>query len=122
MRKQAFEALVREAVGSIPDEFLGIMKNVDIQLRRWPTKDQVRDADLDEDETLLGLYVGIPVTERDSGYNMVQPDIITLFQGPIEESCTTDAEVQAQVRDTVIHEVAHYFGISDSELFDWGLA
>ena len=122
MRKQAFEALVREAVGSIPDEFLGIMANVDIQVRRWPTKRQMREADLDEDETLLGLYVGIPVTERDSGYNMVQPDIITLFQGPIEESSATNAEVKAQVRDTVIHEVAHYFGISDSELFDWGLA
>ena len=122
MRKQAFEELVRAAVESIPNEFLNIMENVDIQVRRWPTKSQLRDAELDDDQTLLGLYVGIPVTERGSGYNMVQPDIITLFQGPIEESCTTDTEVTAQVRDTVIHEVAHYFGISDAELFDWGLA
>ena len=53
---------------------------------------------------------------------MAQPDIITIFQGPTEEMCSTDAEIKEQVRETVVHEVAHYFGITDAELEDWGLA
>jgi predicted Zn-dependent protease with MMP-like domain len=119
MRKAQFEALVREAVESIPDFFLDIMTNVDFQVRRWPLKRHL--VDLEPDETLLGLYEGFPITEAFDG-NMAPPDIITIFQGPIEESCTTDEEVRKEVRNTVIHEVAHFFGISDAELYEWGLA
>ena len=111
---------MREAVEELPDFFLNIMHNVDFQVRRWPTKRQVREADLDEDETLLGLYVGYPLTEAFDG-NMAPPDIITIFQGPIEETCSTATEVKSQVRETVVHEVAHYFGITDYELHDWGV-
>ena len=64
MRRQAFEALVRDAVQELPDFFLDIMRNVDVQVRRWPTSHQRREAELEEDETLLGLYVGVPLTER----------------------------------------------------------
>ena len=121
MRKQAFEELVRTAVEELPDYFLNIMRNVDIQVHRWPTRDQLREAELEEDETLLGLYAGVPLTER-YDENMVLPDIITIFQGPIEEISRTPAEIKTQVRDTVVHEVAHYFGITDAELQDWGVA
>jgi predicted Zn-dependent protease with MMP-like domain len=120
MRRTEFEALVRDAIGDIPAFFLDIMTNVDFQVRRWPTKRQMREAGLEPDETLLGLYVGYPITEWFDG-NMAPPDIVTVFQGPIEEICATDQEVRQQVKDTVIHEVAHYFGITDAELHDWGI-
>ena len=121
MQKRKFEEVVRKAIDEIPNEFLTIMENVDVQVRPRPTKRQLSGADLEGDETLLGLYVGIPITDR-SDYNMVLPDVITIFQGPIEEICETDAEVQEEVRKTIVHEVAHYFGITDSELQDWGVA
>ena len=121
MRRVDFEELVRQAIESIPEEFLNIMTNVDFHVRRWPLKRQIRDAKLEKDETLLGLYEGVPLTTGYDG-NMMPPDIITIFQGPIEEMCSTDDEVREQVRATVVHEVAHHFGISDAELYDWGLA
>ena len=122
MRKADFEELVRQAVGELPQDFVAIMENVDVQVRRWPTRRQLGNAILDEGETLMGLYEGIPVTDRGGNYNMVLPDIITVFQGPIESVCTTKEEIMTQVRDTVTHEVAHYFGISDAELEEWGVA
>lgn len=121
MRKAAFEQLVREAIESIPEDFLNIMTNVDFQVRRWPLKRHLQGAKLGRDETLLGLYEGVPITAGYDG-NMMQPDIITIFQGPIEGICSTDEEIKEQIRSTVIHEVAHYFGISDAELYEWGLA
>ena len=120
MRQAQFEALVREAIEALPDRFLDIMTNVDFHVRQQPLPHQVADAELEDDETLLGLYEGFPITEAFDG-NMAQPDIITIFQGPIEDICDTDEEIREQVRDTVVHEVAHYFGISDAELTDWGL-
>jgi predicted Zn-dependent protease with MMP-like domain len=122
MRRQDFEEIVRDAVEGLPSYFLDIMRNVDVQVRRWPNKREMKQAELDPEETLLGLYVGVPITERDDGYNMVTPDVITVFQATIEEICSSKAEVKQQVRQTIVHEVAHYFGISDAELVDWGVA
>lgn len=121
MRKREFEELVRKAVSEIPADFLQIMHNVDVQVRRQPTKRQLKGAILDPGEILLGLYEGVPVTDR-SDYNMILPDVITVFQLPIEQICNTPQEIQLQVRETVIHEVAHYFGITDVELEAWGVA
>ena len=120
MRTSEFESLVREAVESIPEFFLDIMNNVDFLVRRQPMKRQIREAALEEGDLLLGLYEGFPITEAFDG-NMSPPDIITIFQGPIEEICSTIEEIKQQVRKTVVHEVAHFFGISDAELYDWGL-
>ena len=119
MRKSDFEELVRRAVEEIPDEFLAIMQNVDVQVRRNPTRRQLRHTP--RGETLLGLYEGVPLTER-YDYNMTLPDVVTIFQAPIEALCSTPEEIMQEVRDTVIHEVAHYFGITDVELESWGVA
>jgi predicted Zn-dependent protease with MMP-like domain len=120
MRTADFEALVREAVESIPEFFQEIMSNVDFLVRRQPLKRQIKEAALDEGDLLLGLYEGFPITEGFDG-NMSPPDIITIFQGPIEEVSNSNEEIRQQIRTTVIHEVAHFFGISDAELYDWGL-
>ena len=86
----------------------------------WPTKDQLIGSGLDEDELLLGLYEGIPLTER-YGYDMVLPDKITLFQRAIESICSTDEEVLREIRDTITHEVAHHFGYDDPSLDSLGI-
>ena len=86
----------------------------------WPTKDQLIGSGLGEDELLLGLYEGIPLTER-YGYDMVLPDKITLFQKSIESICSTDEEVMREIRDTITHEVAHHFGYDDPSLEGMGI-
>lgn len=121
MRTADFEELVRQAIESIPQEFRNIMTNVDFQVRQWPLKRHLTGARLRPGETLLGLYEGVPLTRGYDG-NMMPPDIITIFQGPTEAICSSDEEIREQVRMTVIHEVAHHFGISDAELYDWGIA
>ncbi len=119
--KAEFEQLVRDAVGAIPDDFLSIMHNVDVHVRRKPTIRQLRILQLERREMLLGLYEGIPLTKRTTDYGMVPPDIITLFQEPIEAVCDTREDLVAEIRRTVIHEVAHHFGITDVELDAWGV-
>ena len=120
MRRDRFEALVRQAVDELPSAFTDRLENLVITVEGWPSDEQLDAAGLDDEETLLGLYEGIPLTDRE-GYNLVLPDKITIFQGPIEMACETEDEVVEQVRETVVHEVAHYFGISDEELDDWGV-
>ena len=116
-----FEELVREAMAALPEQFLQRMDNVDVLVSGWPTRAQRRAYDLGPGETLFGLYEGVPLTQRDH-YNMVPPDVITIFQGPIEEACDTPEELVRQVQETVVHEVAHHFGIGDAQLEAWGLA
>ena len=118
MRQDEFEELVRQALEELPEEFLERLDNVDVVVQRWPSHRQLETAEVPRGDTLLGLYEGIPLTGRDH-YNMVLPDKITLFQGPIEAECHTLEEMIEQVRETVVHEVAHHFGISDEELEDW---
>ena len=113
---ERFEQLVAEAIDSLPAPFAAKLQNVEVVIAHWPSRRQLRDADVSAGYTLLGLYEGVPLTERGGGYGMVLPDKITIFQGPIEDQCATEAEVQAQVRHTVIHEIAHFFGISDDQL------
>ena len=120
MKLSQFEGLVREALAGLPQEFLDRMENVDVVVEQRPSVEDLLEAGVSPDETLLGLYVGIPLTERE-GYNMVLPDKITIYQGPIEDQCQTEAEVVEEVRGTVVHELAHHFGIDDDQLTAWGL-
>ncbi len=121
MRLSDFEELVRQALDELPAQFLERMDNVDVLVEVWPSDVVRRASGLRDDETLYGLYQGVPLTDR-GDYNLTLPDTITIFQGPIEEDCETAVEVVEQVRDTVVHEVAHHFGISDEQLEAWGVA
>jgi predicted Zn-dependent protease with MMP-like domain len=108
-----FEELVADALDGIPEALGRRMDNV------W-----VRVEDRGEGAPgLLGLYEGVPLTERDGGYaGMVMPDRITLYRIPICSACRTEDEVVHMVRDTVVHEVAHHFGIDDDRLDELGWA
>jgi len=116
-----FESLVAEAVDSLPLFFQEKMRNIEILIERWPSEADLDRAEVAPGHTLLGLYRGIPLTERTQGYNLVLPDTVTLFQGPIEEAAGGHVErVRQIVRHTVIHEIAHHFGISDARLRQLG--
>jgi predicted Zn-dependent protease with MMP-like domain len=119
MERERFEKLVGDALDQIPDQLASRLDNVDVVVGDWPTKEQLIGSGIDEGEFLLGLYEGLPLTER-YDYNMVLPDKITLFQGAIEAICSTDEEIVLEVRDTVVHEVAHHFGIDDDVLHEMG--
>ena len=116
MSRRRFEQLVVEALDSIPEAIARRLENVEVVVAAEPTRAQLRALGIPTDETLLGLYEGIPLTERTSQYGLVLPDKITIFQRPIEELCASEDAVRAQVAHTVIHEFAHFFGISDEHL------
>ncbi len=116
MELEHFEELVRRGLDLIPDEIHARMDNVDIEVQHMPSAQQLASAGVPHGHTLLGLYVGIPLTRRTSGYNMAMPDRIIIFQGPLERISRDENALVERVRDTVIHEVAHHFGISDERL------
>jgi predicted Zn-dependent protease with MMP-like domain len=118
-RKQ-FEDLVREAIEGLPEEFLARLDNVDVVVEDRPTPEQLDKNEIGSDGTLFGLYEGIPLTERHD-YSLVVPDKITIFQRPLEQECETHEGLIAEVQATVVHEVAHFFGISDEALEEMGL-
>lgn len=116
-----FERLVAEALDDLPPFFQDKLDNVEVLIHPWPTPQDMRSVGVSRGNMLLGLYHGVPLTERTQGYNLVTPDTITLFQGPIELVAGKDHDrVRQQVRHTVIHEIAHYFGISDDRLHELG--
>ncbi len=116
MERERFEELVRQALDGLPEEIAQRMSNVDVEVQEWPTPGQLASARVPSGRTLLGLYQGIPLTQRTSGYQMVPPDRIIIFQGPLERVALSDDDLVERVRDTVVHEVAHHFGISDARL------
>ena len=114
-----FEQLVGEAIERIPKRFLSRLENVAIVTARKPTPTQLQENHLSRGETLLGLYEGIPLTRRGDFYGtgMVLPDKITIFKDPIEAAARGNTErLSTIVRDTVWHEIAHYFGYDDDEI------
>lgn len=118
--RQEFEAIVSAALDELPRPLLAQLRNVEIEARFSPSKEDLSYAEAPEHETLFGLYQGIPLTERDTHYGMVMPDLITIFQRPHEEACNTLEELRAEVARTVRHEIAHHFGISDERLDELG--
>ena len=120
MERQAFERLVRRALGTVPEKFRAYLENVDVIVEDWPSSDQLAGHLVDDSHLLLGLYEGVPLTER-ADYLTILPDRITIFQGSIEAICATNEEIVEEIRTTVIHEVAHHFGIDDERLHELGV-
>lgn len=108
--REAFEELVSDALDRLPAEIARLMDNVAVFV----------EDDAPAGENLLGLYEGIPLTERDNGYVMAMPDRITIYRNPVVAACDEPDQVREQVEITVVHEVAHHFGIDDDHLHDLG--
>jgi predicted Zn-dependent protease with MMP-like domain len=117
MRRVAFRRLVSQALEDLPAEFLEKLDNVDVVVEDLPTPEQELTASSGPEEGLLmGLYEGIPLTERTSAYAGTLPDRITLFQRNIEAVCESREEIVEEIRTTVLHEIAHHFGMDDERL------
>jgi len=116
MTRQQFLALVDEALGTIPERFRIAMRNIAIVVEDEPSSDQLADVGIEPSDTLLGLYEGIPLPEREWAHGNVLPDKITLFQGPIEDSSEDEDDLVIAIGETLIHEVGHYFGLSEEEI------
>ena len=111
MTNEEFENLVSEALEAIPESFKARLDNVDVVVEDWPS------AEFSRGRLLLGLYQGVPITSRGPHYTLALPDKISIYQGPIEWLAHGDKElVKKIVIDTVEHEIAHHFGISDERL------
>ena len=113
MEPPAFEALVNQALDAIPDELTALIHNVVVL---------VEDEAPADDPDLLGLYDGVALTERYGDYGMVLPDRILIYRRPLLEMCDSEAELEEEVRITVVHEIAHHFGIDDDRLHELGYA
>ena len=111
-----FARLVGEALADLPAAFARRLENVAVVIADRPTTAQLRALGLGPDETLFGLYEGTPYGERGTSYHLVLPDRVTIYREPILAACGTTQEMKDEIRLTVIHELGHYFGLSDDDL------
>ena len=116
MTRNEFRKLVDEALESIPSKFREAMQNIAIVIEDEPTSEELADVGVEPPDTLLGLYQGTPLTERQWAHGNVLPDKITLYQGPIEDSSEDEDDIVVAIGETLIHEIGHYFGLSEEEI------
>ena len=116
MTREAFKQLVAEAVMLIPKRFRREMKNLALVVEDDPPPELLDEMEIEPPDSLYGLYHGTPLPERTWGFGNTLPDRITLYQRPIEEDCEDDDEIRAVIGETLIHEVGHYFGMSEEEI------
>lgn len=108
---------MEEALESLPEDFAHRLDNVTVIVEDQPTREQLDEVGLDDHHELLGLYEGIPLTDRPGVYAGVLPDRISIFRIPIERVCGSDEEaIKKQVSETVMHELGHYFGMDEDQL------
>jgi predicted Zn-dependent protease with MMP-like domain len=120
LSRRRFEALVADALRGIPPDLARGLENIEVIVGDWPTPEQLAEADLGPEDVLFGLYQGTPLPARSPMLPYTLPDVITIFQGPLEEACETEEEIREEIRRTVIHEIAHYFGIDEARLAELG--
>ncbi|MGH7428420.1 MAG: metallopeptidase family protein [Candidatus Methylomirabilaceae bacterium] len=120
LSRKRFEQLVAEALRGIPPELRKALDNIEVVVDDWPTAEQLAEVDLEPDDLLFGLYQGTPLPQRSPMQPYSLPDVITIFQGPLEEVCETEEAIREEIRRTVVHEIAHYFGFDEDRLAELG--
>ena len=116
MQRVQFEKYVAEALASIPQRFRKAMQNIAIVVEDEPSRELLAEMDIEPPDTLLGLYQGTPLTERHWGYGNTLPDRVLIFQGPHERSAEDEDDLIVAIAETLIHEIGHYFGLSEEEI------
>ncbi len=116
MKKETFEKLVEEAMTMLPKKFKKYIDNLAVIVEEKPPAEVYRQTRSSPYSRILGLYHGIPFKHRGPYYGNLPPDVIVIYQEPIEEICNSEEEVKQKVKEVVFHEVGHYFGLSDEEL------
>ena len=115
LTRRQFLRLVHQAYEALPDNVTKALQNLEVVVERWPSRDLLDDLGDVRPYQLLGLYIGVPLPDRGSELPQL-PDLIYLFQRPIERRCNTPQEVVEEVRVTLLHEVGHYFGLEEEDL------
>ncbi len=118
--RDEFEKLVREALAEVPAAFAGHLAEVLIDIEDFPDRRTCASAGVDDPESLLGLYHGVPLTERHIEAPAAMPDRISIYQRNIQRVCTSRAELIEQIRTTVLHEIGHFFGLDEDDLDELG--
>ena len=116
LSRKEFERVVERALRGLPRGFRAKLENIAVVVEDWADDETLEEMEIDPPDTLYGLYRGTDLTRRDSFYGGVLPDVITIYQGPIQEDCESIEEMEELVQDTVRHEVGHYFGLDDERL------
>jgi predicted Zn-dependent protease with MMP-like domain len=116
--RAAFERHVAEALASIPRRFRNAMQNIAIVVEDEPSAALLDEMEIEPPDTLLGLYQGTPLTERGWGHGNALPDRVLIFQGPHERASDDDEDLGVAIAETLIHEIGHYFGMSEEEIED----
>lgn len=116
MGKSEFERLVADALATIPRRFRDAMQNLAIVVQDEPSAELLEEMEIEPPDTLFGLYHGTPLTERTWGYGNSMPDQILIFQGPHEREAENQDDLVVSIGETLIHEIGHYFGLSEDEI------
>ena len=116
MTRAQFEALVERALRGLPRKFREKIKNIAVVVEDWSDAATRAEVGIEPPDTLYGLYRGIDLTRRDTAYGNVLPDVVTIYQGPIEEDAEDEEDMAEIVRETVVHELGHYFGLDDETM------
>ena len=116
LSRKEFERLVERAIARLPRSFREKLENIAVVVEDWADEETLDEMGIEPPDTLYGLYRGTDLTRRDSGYGNVLPDVITIYQGPIQEDVDSLEDMGALVQDTVVHEIGHYFGLDDDRL------
>ena len=116
MTRREFERLVDEAIAAVPADFRREMQNLALVIEDEPSAELLAEMEIEPPDTLYGLYQGTPLTEREWSHDSLMPDQITLFQRAIEGDGPDRDDIRAAIAETLIHEVGHYFGLSEEEI------
>lgn len=117
LSRAEFQWAVARALNGLPPEIASRLENVAVVIEEEPTDEDLREVGLDpETDTLFGLYQGVSLPERGANYSLALPDRIVIYRRPLMEECATREELIREIRDTVIHEVGHYFGLDEEDL------
>lgn len=120
MRRKEFDTLVEEALARIPEEFRAALDNLAVVIEPWPDPQEMADMYGDPDEVVYGLYRGISLPDRGADYANALPDMIVLYQGPLEQDFPDRDALVYEIETTVAHEIAHYFGFGEETLERYG--
>ena len=122
LERSDFEHVVQETFDRLPPKFREVIENVAVVVEDYPSEDIARNLGLRSKHDLLGLYQGVPLPQRGSWYGMtpILPDRISLYQKNIEAHCATEEEVHAKIFEVLVHEIGHYFGMSEEEIREAG--
>jgi predicted Zn-dependent protease with MMP-like domain len=112
---EEFEQLVARALDGLPEDFAEMLENVAVVVEEEPDPDDLEELGMEPDEELFGLYQGVPLSERAGAYSAL-PDRIAIYRGPILRFCRNRREVIREVRDTVVHELGHHFGLDEDDM------